>query len=208
MTGWVFNALMFPGQFYDPETALHQNGHRDYDPSTGRYIQSDPIGLAGGINTYAYVAGNPLTRVDPDGRYALWLVPLVPEAAGIVLADIVAGAALIAIAGDEVGTGLVKAAMAAKSQDDAGRVGGQVCEPGGNDPCRGLRKQLQDHQRKLREYLTNPLSMDNKGFLAYALAIGDKDLYTKIYTTRIARLQGQIANFQRMLEDCERQNGR
>jgi RHS repeat-associated protein len=59
--------LRFPGQYYDQETGLHYNGFRDYDPSTGRYVQSDPIGLASGVNTYTYVGGNPLLRVDPTG---------------------------------------------------------------------------------------------------------------------------------------------
>ena len=60
-------AQRFPGQIADVETGLLHNYSRDYDPQTGRYVQSDPIGLQGGINTYVYVAANPLNSVDPLG---------------------------------------------------------------------------------------------------------------------------------------------
>ncbi|RSZ55071.1 RHS repeat-associated core domain-containing protein, partial [Massilia atriviolacea] len=52
---------------YDRNTNLFYNYFRDYDPQTGRYVQSDPLGLDGGINTYGYVDGNPLSYVDPEG---------------------------------------------------------------------------------------------------------------------------------------------
>ncbi len=63
----VENNLRFPGQYFDAETGLHQNYFRDYDPRTGRYIQADPIGLAGGINVYSYAIVNPLRWIDPTG---------------------------------------------------------------------------------------------------------------------------------------------
>lgn len=62
----VQNPLRFQGQYYDPETGLHYNRHRYYNPATGRFITPDPIGLAGGLNNYQYVP-NPTGWVDPLG---------------------------------------------------------------------------------------------------------------------------------------------
>jgi RHS repeat-associated protein len=59
--------LRLPGQYFDKETNLHYNYFRDYDPGIGRYVQSDPIGLRGGINTYGYGFQNPLSNIDPYG---------------------------------------------------------------------------------------------------------------------------------------------
>jgi RHS repeat-associated protein len=58
--------LRFEGQWFDDETGLHYNRFRYFDPTLGRYISPDPIGLNGGLNLYGYVP-NPLTWVDPLG---------------------------------------------------------------------------------------------------------------------------------------------
>jgi RHS repeat-associated protein len=62
----VFN-MRFPGQYFDAETGLYYNYFRDYDPTIGRYVESDPIGLLGGISTYSYAAESPPNVGDPLG---------------------------------------------------------------------------------------------------------------------------------------------
>ncbi len=64
--------LRFPGQWFQSETGLHQNWMRDYDPTTGRYMQADPLGLVDGASIYGYALQNPGRYVDPTG---LWGTP-------------------------------------------------------------------------------------------------------------------------------------
>lgn len=62
--------LRFPGQYFDAETGLHANRLRYYSPTLGRYLESDPVGLEGGVNTYAYAENQPTAMVDPNGTTA------------------------------------------------------------------------------------------------------------------------------------------
>lgn len=74
---FVFN-MRFPGQRYDSAPGLNYNYFRDYEADTGRYVESDPIGLEGGISTFGYVGGNSMIRTDPlglapgDTTYSAW----------------------------------------------------------------------------------------------------------------------------------------
>jgi RHS repeat-associated protein len=77
--------LRFPGQYADAERGIHYNYLRDYDPHSGRYLTSDPIGLRGGVNRYAYVGGDPVNLTDPlgleweaaDGSFPQWATRLI-----------------------------------------------------------------------------------------------------------------------------------
>jgi len=68
----VENNLRFGGQYFDQETGLHYNYFRHYDPRTGRYLRTDPIGFEGGINIYDYVLNNPINANDPLGLFTYY----------------------------------------------------------------------------------------------------------------------------------------
>ena len=71
-TGGVKVPLRFAGQYYDSESGFNQNWNRDYDPSIGRYLQPDPLGLDGGdVNIFSYVGQNPVMATDPDGLQSI-----------------------------------------------------------------------------------------------------------------------------------------
>jgi len=67
--------LRYPGQVADAETGTNYNFFRDYSPSDGKYKESDPIGLKGGLATYSYASNSPIELVDPTGRAAAIPIP-------------------------------------------------------------------------------------------------------------------------------------
>ena len=70
-TGALTQNLRFPGQWFQAETGFHQNWHRDYDPTLGRYLQADPLGLVDGPSVYGYAGQTPVINIDPLGLQEL-----------------------------------------------------------------------------------------------------------------------------------------
>jgi RHS repeat-associated protein len=92
--GNVNQSLRFPGMYFDSETGLYYNNQRYYDTSSGRYIQSDPIGLISGANVYAYVSDNPFKWIDPRGLAAqsqqypnIYISPINPKEVENIIGD-------------------------------------------------------------------------------------------------------------------------
>ena len=77
--------LRFPGQWFQAESGLHQNWMRDYDPTTGRYLQADPLGLVDGASVYGYALQSPSKYADPRGECVGLLVYACAAAAGAVV---------------------------------------------------------------------------------------------------------------------------
>ena len=90
---FVYN-LRFPGQYADSESGLIYNYYRTYDPTTGRYSESEPIGLGGGLNTYGYAYQNPLRHTDPSGLNPA-CVPLVLVDGPLPIGDAVCAGVLL-----------------------------------------------------------------------------------------------------------------
>ena len=197
----ITQPIRFPGQYYDQETGLSYNLMRDYDPKTGRYLEADPLGLASSMSIYGYAGQNPVMAYDPDGQFFFLLfAPALGLTTGTALAFDFLSLSLLA-------SGYNANIILMNSMDDSssGANTWKACPPKENneDPCKGLREQLNEHKRKLEEYIANPLASDNKGFLQAALDKGNLDLYDKIVASRIASLQWQIANFEMQLKQCE-----
>ncbi|MCX4024712.1 RHS domain-containing protein [Endozoicomonas sp. SM1973] len=102
----VDTPLRFPGQYHDKETGLNHNYWRDYDPELGRYIESDPIGLGGGVNRYLFANANPIIKADPYGQ-----APIIPVAMAVGSAAAAAASRCFAACVAEAAIGAAASAL-------------------------------------------------------------------------------------------------
>ena len=152
----TFN-LRYPGQYYDKESGLNYNYFRSYDPKTGRYSQSDPIGLDGGWNKFVYAENNPLMFTDPEGlnpALACYRAGKLGWEIGQAINPYVQP--LIASALDSVllNASANSSSAAAERQTDYARAK-NFCDmpppPGGND-CSTLSRQIDHAAEVIRRY--------------------------------------------------------
>jgi RHS repeat-associated protein len=183
--------FLFTGREWLAALSLYDYRNRTYSAELGRFIETDPIGFeAGDENLYRYVANNGVNWTDPLG---LATAGSLSTSGALALAE---------IAAMEAG-GTVSPLASAAISGAAAAAAVEVCKQPKKDPCKGLRDQLEAHQKKLSEYMQNPDGFDNKGVLKNA----SPELRQKIIDGRVRNLQEQIANFAKQLAECLEKNG-
>jgi len=206
-TGSFVNPFQYTGRDYDSETGLRYYRARYYDPPTGRFLSEDSTSFQGGINFYTYSLNNPINLRDPSGNSAGAVA--IPAAQGVgTLICFGSGACetVIVVGGVVVGVAATGYLIyhyfsQSKPNDDADVQSKKKPSPCKKDPCQGLRLQIIAHQTKLAAYAGNPYAYDNLGILG-------KGYDDQIIAGRVKHLVQEILELQKLLEECERLNGK
>jgi len=141
LTGPASLDLRFPGQWFQAESGLHYNWHRQYDPKLGRYLEPDPLGMPDGSNRWWYAKNSPLMEVDPEGTNVLGGIigGAVGGPPGVII-GLVGGTIIAAIIGIE-GT---RSALTTKSQTTT-----DVCEP---EDCNRLNDEVDRAKDRIGQF--------------------------------------------------------
>ena len=200
---------------------------RYYDPGNGRFLSEDPLGFGAGSNFYSYVGNDPTAFVDPGGAQqagsaAPSMPPLIgpqpgrpilvpdptpaPPVSGFWPSTLAEAGAAVALIYYEFQLAKIEIDMIRENnerntpQPDPTKKPSTCNNNGGNDPCKGIRDQLREHELKLQQYASNPYAFDNKSILGR----GRDDA---IIAGRVRSLLKQIQDFRKQLEECERAHG-
>jgi len=155
------NKFRFPGQYFDTEPGLHYNYHRYYDPSLGRYLRPDPIGLAGGLNLFSYAHQNSISLIDPDG-----MIPLALPVYGIVKWG---GAALVAA----IPVKAVKETADAINDTSSSKSSAPCNKDPNSEKCRRLSEKIENLRKEIYEKRIPDLQ-NNPGNLPERIGPGEK----------------------------------
>jgi RHS repeat-associated protein len=199
----------------DPAKGLHYYRARYYDPAAGRFLNEDPLQFNADVNFYRYVSNEPTNLADPFGLNPIagtlpwWWIPGFGDAAGAAIVRVIGATGRVVGATTTAVLELTLLAPSMARDEDMLRdrdiakdiaTDKDTC-PRANDPCKGLRDQVRDHLKKLRDFGVDPYTVDNKGFLGHG-----RD--AEVIAGRVKNLLKQIRDLTKQLRDCEARNAK